>query len=161
MFTHNTPHMEKGQYAIFINAPKETVWKTMMEQETYRMWTVPFHEGSYYEGDWTIAGSTVRFLGPSEDGTGEGGMLSRVKEVRPNEYISFEHYGMIIDGAEDTSSEEVKQWTPAFESYALTETDGGTTFAVQLDMPAEFIDMFETMWPKALEILKQLSEDAV
>ena len=70
--------MKKGHYSIFINAPKETVWKTMMEQETYRTWTTPFHEGSYYVGDWNMEGSTVRFLGPSEDGTGDGGMLSRV-----------------------------------------------------------------------------------
>lgn len=153
--------MKKGHYSILIHAPKETVWNTMKEDATYRKWTAPFHEGSYYEGDWTVAGSTVRFLGPSEDGTGDGGMLSRVKEVRPGEHVCFEHYGMIIGGVEDTTSEEVKKWTPAFESYTLTETDDGTTVDVQIDMTEEFIEMFDMVWPKALEILKQLSESAV
>lgn len=153
--------MEKGHYSILIHAPKETVWNTMKEHATYRKWTAPFHEGSYYEGDWNIVGSTIRFLGPAEDGEQEGGMLSRVKEVRPGEYVCFEHVGMIMDGVEDTTSEEVKKWVPAFESYALTETADGTMVDVQIDMDEEFIKMFESIWPKALVILKQLSESAV
>lgn len=152
--------MKKGNYLIHIYAPKEIVWKAMMEQETYRKWTVPFHEGSYYEGDWNVEGSTVRFLGPAEEGKPDTAMLSRVKEVRTNEYICFEHYGMLRDGVEDTTSEEVKSWTPAFESYTLTETADGTTFDVQIDMTEEFVEMFETIWPVALEILKELSEAA-
>ena len=50
-------------YLIFINAPKEKVWDTMLKDETYREWTKPFCEGSYYRGDWS-EGSKIIFLGP-------------------------------------------------------------------------------------------------
>ena len=44
--------MEKLNFSILIDAPKEKVWNTMIEDNTYRMWTEEFTPGSYYVGDW-------------------------------------------------------------------------------------------------------------
>lgn len=62
------------------------------------------------------------------------------------------------DGTEDTTSEEVKKWAPAFENYTFTEQDGGTLLSIDIDIADEWKTMFEDMWPKALVILKQLAE---
>jgi hypothetical protein len=149
--------MQKLNFSITINAPKEKVWNTMLEDATYRLWTTPFSEGSYYKGDWS-KGSKIIFLGPNPETGKEGGMVSRIAENKLCEYISIEHLGIINDGVEDTSSEEVKKWTPAFENYTFKEKNGKTDVLVDMDINEEYAEMFKGMWPKALQVLKEIAE---
>ncbi len=150
--------MQKIHFSIQINAPKEKVWDAMLGNATYREWSEPFHAGSYYKGDWS-EGSKMLFLGPDETGKKEGGMVSRVKENRKYEFISIEHLGIVMNGVEDTTSEEATKWTPAFENYTFTEKDGGTEVSVDMEAANdEYKEMFEGMWPKALLKLKEISE---
>lgn len=150
--------MEKIHFETFIDAPVEKVWDTMLGAETYGKWTAPFNPGGRFEGDWS-EGSTIRFIGPDpEGGDEEGGMLARIAENRPHEFISIEHVGIIKNGVEDTESEEVKKWTPAFENYTFTSEDGGTKVEIDMDINEEYKEMFEEMWPKALAELKALAE---
>ncbi len=143
---------------IFIQAPRDKVWDVMLGDATYREWTNAFHPGSYYVGDWS-EGSKMLFLGPDAEAGKEGGMVSRIKENRRPEFISIEHIGMVKDGVEDTTGEEVKKWVPAFENYTFTEQDGGTLLAVDMQAEAsEYKEMFEQMWPKALQALKEIAE---
>jgi len=148
--------METIQFTIQINANKQKVWNTMLEDKTYRQWTAAFHEGSYYEGSWE-QGSEIRFLGPAEDGK-LGGMYSKIKENRKHEHISIEHLGMVKDGVIDTTSDEVRKWTPAFENYTFTEKGNQTEVKVEMQVVSEYKAMFEEMWPRALKTLKDLSE---
>lgn len=129
----------------------------MLGDTTYRKWTKAFSPGSYYNGDWS-EGSKILFLGPDPDGKGESGMVSRIKENRPYEFISIEHIGVIKDGVEDTTSEEIKKWVPAFENYSFAEKNGRTLLSVDMDTDPENAVMFEEMWPKALVDLKELAE---
>lgn len=150
--------MQKINHSIVINASREKVWDVMLGDATYREWTNVFHPGSYYKGDWGEIGSKMLFIGPDPEGGADMGMVSYVRESRKPEYVSVEHVGMIKDGVEDTTSEEVKQWTPAFESYTFTEVDGGTEVSIELDAAEEHVAMFEDMWPKALAKLKEIAE---
>lgn len=150
--------MEKLHTSIVIHAPKQKVWETMLNDATYRQWTGAFNPGSYYKGDWS-EGSKILFLGPDPAGKeGEGGMVSRIAENRQYEFISIQHQGIVKNGVEDTESEEAKKWAPAFENYTFTEKDGSTELSVDMDIAPEYKDMFEGMWSKALEKLKELSE---
>ncbi len=149
--------MQKMHFSTTIHAPKQKVWDTMLENETYREWTTPFNpQGSWYEGDWNT-GSKITFLGPGEDGK-TGGMVSRIRENRPYEFVSIEHLGIIQDGKEDTTSDEVKKWTPAFENYTFVGRNGVTEVHVDMDVADEHRQMFADSWPKALEKLKTLAE---
>ncbi len=151
--------MEKLKFSTIINAPREKVWHTMLDDVTYRQWTKPFNEGSRYLGKWET-GSEMRFIGVDDNGMESGGMYSRIREARQNEFVSIEHLGMITEAGEvDTSSEEVKKWTPAFENYTFSEKDGGTKVDVELDITDEWKDMFSDMWPRALAKLKEISEE--
>lgn len=148
--------MEKLSYSVFIKASKKKVWETMLNDATYRQWTAIFNpSGSYYEGSWN-EGSDIRFYGPNEDGT-VSGMISRIKQSRPYEYISIQHLGEVINGKE-------KLWpatagVEALENYTFKEVDGGTELHVDLDSPPEYKEMFEEMWPKALQKLKEIAEN--
>lgn len=148
--------MQTLHFSIMINAPKEKVWNKMLGEDTYRAWTEVFMHGSHYVGDWS-KGSQIQFLAPGE--TGEmSGMVSRIRENRPYEYISIEHLGEVHEGREDTSSAEGKRWAGALESYTFKEKDGGTEVLVDTDTVEEFEEIFRETWPKALQKLKELAE---
>jgi Activator of Hsp90 ATPase homolog 1-like protein len=148
--------MEKLRQKIFINAPRARVWDVMLADDTYRDWTSAFHPGSYYKGDWS-EGSKILFLGPSEE-SGEGGMVSRIRENRLHEFISVEHLGIVHDGVEDTESEAAKAWAPAFENYTFADSDGGTELTIEMDIQAEQKENFEKLWADALSRLKTIAE---
>ncbi len=151
--------MQKIHFSTVINAPKEKVWHAMLDDKSYREWTTAFNPGSYYKGDWS-KGSKILFLGPNPDGSpGEGGMVSRIAENKPNEFLSIEHIGIVKDGVEDTTSAEAKKWTPAFENYKFKEKDGATEVLVDMDSADEYVEMFQGMWPTALKKLKELAEE--
>lgn len=152
--------MQKIYFSIHIDAPKEKVWNTMLDDATYRQWTTAFSPGSCYEGGWD-EGSEIKFFGNDEKGNqSTEGMYSRIKENRTYEFISIEHLGMIKDGVVDTTSDAVKKWLPAFENYTFKEVDGGTELLIDIDITDEYKVMFEDMWPRALQVLKELSERA-
>ncbi len=148
--------MEKLHRSIFINAPREKVWEAMLGDATYRDWTSAFHPGSYFKGDWS-QGSKILFLGPGENGE-EGGMVSRIKESRPHEYMSIEHLGMINNGVEDTTSEATKGWAGATENYTFIEKDGGTELVIDMDIQEAEKATMEAAWDKGLETLKSIAE---
>src|SRR5690606_24494151 len=102
----------------------------------YREWTQEFSPGSYYKGDWS-KGSKILFLGPDPETGKEGGMVSRIAENKPYEFVSIEHLGIVQDGVEDTTSEAAKKWAPAFENYTFRERDGATEVVVDIDIEAE------------------------
>jgi uncharacterized protein YndB with AHSA1/START domain len=155
--------MEKLHFSIEINAPKEKVWDTMLDKETYKLWTEAFAPGSDFQGDWN-KGSKILFVAPGENGQ-LGGMVSRIKENKKYEFISIEHLGVINNGKEDTTSQAVKGWAGALENYTFSErspsdkeNNGKTELLVDMDSNEEYSEMFEGMWPKALQKLKELSE---
>ena len=142
-------------YAIRIDAPRERVWRLMLAPQTYREWTAPFCEGSYYEGSWD-AGARIRFLTPQ----GEG-MVSEVAEHRPGEFVSLRHLGMIgRDGTEDCDSDAVKAWAPSYENYRFVDRDGGTEVQVDMETMPGYEQFMQEAWPKALARLKELCERA-
>ena len=150
--------MEKLRRNIFINAPRERVWDVMLADDTYRDWTSAFSPGSYYKGDWS-QGSRILFLGPSPDGAGEGGMVSRIAENRLHEFISVEHLGIVQNGVEDTESAAAKKWAPAYENYTFADSNGGTELTIEMDIQGEQKETFDKMWADALARLKAIAEE--
>jgi len=149
--------MEKLRQKVFINVLRARVWDVMLADDTYREWTSAFHPGSYYKGDWS-EGSKILFLGPGDDGGGEGGMVSRIRENRRHEFISVEHLGIVHNGVEDTESEAAKAWAPAYENYTFADSNGGTELTIEMDIQSEQKENFEKLWADALSRLKTIAE---
>ncbi len=132
-----------------------------LDPEAFKVWTAPFAEGSYYKGRWE-EGETVRFLVDGENGK-PSGILSKIVEKRAPEFTSIKHIGVVADGVDDSTSDNVKKWAPSFENYTLIEKDGGTEFIVDIDVAEEFqTEEFQQMCAKtssnALQKLKELCE---
>jgi hypothetical protein len=149
--------MEKLRKSILINAPRERVWDVMLDPDTYRQWTSAFNPGSYYKGDWS-KGSKILFLGPHPDGSGEGGMVSRIADNRRHEFISIEHLGILRNGVEDTESAEAKKWAPAYENYTFVSKGDGTELNVEMDVEEKERPNMENLWDAALARLKEIAE---
>ncbi|MEP6951241.1 MAG: SRPBCC domain-containing protein [Ginsengibacter sp.] len=135
------------KFPIKINATKEKVWETLWNDSTYREWTAAFMEGSYAESDWN-EGSKILFLTPKGDG-----MFGIIEKKIPNEQMTFRHLGEVKNGIEET-----KDWGTALESYHLEEKDGVTELNVEMSATPELEQYFNDTFPKALNILKQISE---
>jgi hypothetical protein len=139
-------------FDVSINAPRRVVWDTMLGDEGYKKWTAPFCEGSYFKGSWD-EGAKIQFLAPSGDG-----MSSVIAENKPLERVSIKHLGEVAQGVEDTTSDKVREWAPAFENYAFADASGGTVLTITLDTLPSYVDYMNETYPKALGILKDLCE---
>ena len=135
------------KFDIQINAPKEKVWQTLWEDKTYRQWTSACGEGSSAKSDWQ-QGSRIEF----GDGKGNG-MFSVIDKKVDNTQMSFKHLGEMKGGVDVKSD-----WTGASENYFLSEKDGQTELKVELDTVEEFQNYFAEVFPKALQLVKKISE---
>lgn len=146
------PSVKRVQFSTTIAAPVSTVYAAMLDPESYRQWTSAFTYGSYYEGSWQ-EGDRIKFLSPSGDG-----VIAEIAENRPNEFVSIRHFGFIAQGVEDTESEAVRAWAPAYENYTFTPTPDGTRLVVVQDVTEKLESYMAEAWPKALAKLKALCE---
>lgn len=147
--------MESLNYRITINAPREKVWKIMLEPGTYRQWTRAFSPNSQYTGDW-VQGTHMQFIDP-----GMGGTKAFLETVRPCELVLAKHVAMLgADGTEDTRSEEALKWIGATEQYRFVESNGATELIIDMQIHKDYLPMLVDAWPNALELLKKLCEEA-
>ncbi|WP_295641136.1 SRPBCC domain-containing protein [uncultured Methylibium sp.] len=148
------PSTKRIQFTTTIKAPAAVVWRHVTSLDSYKRWASAFAEGSHFEGSWE-QGSRIRFLAPSGDG-----MVAEIAESRKNEFLSIRHLGFIANGVEDTTSEAVRAWAPAYENYTFLAVADGTRMLVDQDVAAEWDEYLNQAWPKALELLKGLSESS-
>lgn len=144
--------MEKQNFNITIDAPREKVWDVLWGDTTYPEWTSAFAEGSRVETDWE-EGSKALFAGPDN-----GGMVSTIAENRPNEFLSIRHVGIVNDGVGNFDSETANGWAGALENYTLKSAGGKTELFVDMDITEEYREYFQNAWPKALRKVKELAE---
>lgn len=145
--------IKRIQFAATINAPASTVWRLMIDAESYKRWASAFAEGTYFEGSWE-QGAKIKFLSPP---SGDG-MIAEIAQNRKHAFISIRHLGMISNGIEDTTSESVLAWAPAHENYTFISLPEGMNLLIELEVFSEWEQYMNETWPKALSLLKQLSE---
>ncbi|MBX7242832.1 MAG: SRPBCC domain-containing protein [Bacteroidia bacterium] len=151
--------MKKLQFTVSINAPVSKVYDLMLgisSKSTYEQWTALFNPTSTYEGGWE-KGSKILFVGVDEQGE-KGGMVSRIAECIPHQFVSIQHYGLFKADVEITEGPEVEKWANGFENYSFEEINGITSLTVDLDTTEEFVDFMNQAYPKALEKLKEICE---
>lgn len=151
--------MQKLQFKTSINVPAAKVYDIMLgitSKSTYEQWTALFNPTSSYEGNWDKA-SKMLFVGVDEKGE-KGGMVSRIVENMPNQFVSIQHYGLVNAGQEITEGPDVEKWANGFENYTFEENNGSTTVTVDLDTTAEFVEYMNESYPNALSKLKAICE---
>jgi len=151
--------MKKLQFKVSIKAPAAKVYDCMLGLSsiaTYEQWTAMFNPTSTYEGSWD-KGAKILFVGVDDKGE-KGGMVSRIADNIPNQFVSIQHYGLLQAGKEITTGPEVAKWANGLENYTFEENNGTTTITVNLDTTEDFIAYMNDAYPKALNKLKELCE---
>ena len=145
--------MENLQYKIKIKAPKEKVWRTMLDSGTYKEWAKAFSPNSQFIGEWK-QGAHIRFIDPNM-----GGTIAFLEEVKPYVRIHAKHVAIINqNGSEDTESDVAKNWMGITETYVLNEVNGATELLIEILSHKGLVSMFNDCWPNALELLRGLCE---
>lgn len=139
--------------SIEIMAPKEKVWKVLLDDKCTRIWYAEFSEGTHAETDWQV-GSKAVFTDNSNSG-----MVSKVIVNKPGEMLSIEHQGIVMDGKEDYESEMAKAIKGGREIYLLSGKNGITQLSIESDMAEEMFESMSLSWGKALQKIKELSEN--
>lgn len=151
--------MKKLQFKVNINAPVTRIYDFMLginNKSTYEQWTSMFNPTSSYEGSWD-KGSKILFIGVDEKGE-KGGMVSRIAENIPNQFVSIQHYGLLSADKEITEGPEVEKWANGFENYTFEENNGTATVTVDLNIIEDFLAYMSQTYPKALDKLKEICE---
>lgn len=151
--------MKKLQFKISINAPVTKVYDRMLgitNKSTYEQWTALFNPTSTYEGTWG-KGNKILFIGVDEKGE-KGGMVSKIVENIPNQFVSIQHYGLLKADQEITEGPDVEKWANGFENYTFEENNETTEVIVDLDTTEDFVDYMNHTYPNALDKLKEICE---
>lgn len=143
--------MKTLQFTITINASPEKVWKSLWDVESYKIWTSPFGEGSYYKTDSFSEGGKIQFLMPGGDG-----MYSILEKLDEPRFVALKHLGEIKKFKEQPFKELA--WTNAMETYELTPVEEGTKLIVHVDTIEKYADSTNKTFPVALDALKKLAE---
>ncbi len=81
--------------------------------------------------------------------------MHRIIETNlPFEQVSFKHKGEIKNGIETSLD-----WEDSMENYFLNESNGVTELKMDMDIKEEFEKYFIDTFPKAVELIKQISEN--
>ncbi|MBK9253902.1 MAG: SRPBCC domain-containing protein [Saprospiraceae bacterium] len=151
--------MTRKVYTVNVKAPKEKCSDFMLgltDKSTYEQWTAIFNPTSTYDGSWE-KGSKIKFVGVGENGK-RSGMVSRIAEHKPSEYVSIEHYGLFEDDVEIVEGPQVESWAGGQENYHF-QTEGDTTgITVEVDVTEDHENWFDENFPLALEKLKEVIE---
>jgi len=144
-------------YSIHIQAAPEEVHRIMLDREHYRDWTQPFSPTSDVRGDWS-EGAEIYFISRDKEGK-ERGMIAVIDKNIPGELTAIRHISIFGDGTEQYSGEQVDGWKHAYEIYRFKPADGGTllTCSMEISEP-EHGQMFYSLWPQALNRLKNICE---
>ena len=146
--------MKNINYKIHINAPKQKVWETMIQPDTYREWVAAGWPDSSYEGKWE-KDEKIKFVGKDGSGT-----MVLIEVFKPYEYISAKHIAVLLQGGkEDYDSDVAKGWIGTMENYNFNENDGETDLTVEMIINPEWQKMFDDGFPNALKKLKEICEE--
>jgi hypothetical protein len=142
--------MKEMQFSIEIKAPKERVWDTLWQDETFRDWASLIDPQTYMVGELK-EGNEIQFISAANG----YGVTSLVEKLIKGEFLLLRHHA---DTQEDGKREREKQWTGGKESYSLADKDGTTTLTAAFDVPLELEEEFKVSYPKALARVKVLAE---
>jgi len=72
--------------------------------------------------------------------------------------MSIKHIGIVKNGVEMPPNEETRKWIGGEEIYLLSEKDGVIELKISVLIDKEFTKSFNEVFPKALEVVKDIAE---
>ncbi len=141
--------MTNLHYKIILNNNVEYVFDKLFDKAVYKEWTKVFSPGSNYSG--TLAVGEEIFFHDADN----NGMLSTVSKYKVNKVIEFTYLASVEDGERT----EFKS-NDNYERYTFTNLqDEMVMIDVELNIPDEYLEMFEDMWAKAIVEIQDIFDN--
>lgn len=106
------------------------------------------NEGTYFEGNWQ-EGTVMKFLDPKNNG-----MYNLIEKNIPNKILKMKHLGWILQGELSPQN-----WEESTITYNVENAEDGSLLTAEVNALDEFVDFFNSRYPKNFELIKQLSEE--
>jgi hypothetical protein len=141
-------------FSINIEASAKTVWHKMLDLDSYKIWTKPFDDSSYYQGSWDLG---QKILFKSQDN--ESGLAGKITKNEYLKVVEITYQSMLNNEGLSDSSEQSQSMKGLVEIYTFTKiSDAETKLDIYGEMLESFRDYMLERWPKALEKLKEICE---
>lgn len=141
--------MTNLHYKIILNNNVEYVFDKLFAKAEYKEWTRVFNPSSDYDGVLGL-GEEIFFKDADNNG-----MLSKVSKYEVNKVIEFSYLASVEDGVK-TEFEDRSN----FERYTFTSLqDEMVMIDVDLNIPDEYLEMFEDMWAQAIVLIQDLFDN--
>lgn len=140
--------MKLLEFTINIKAKPEKVWNILFTMDSEGKWAGAMDEGSYFEGTWE-KGSIIKFIDPQNNG-----MYNLVQENIPCKEVRMKHLGWILQGELSP-----QPWEDSTITYLLESRNKGTVLTAKVNSMDEFVDFFNSNYPKNFEKIKKFAED--
>lgn len=141
--------MTNLHYKIILNNNVEYVFDKLFAKAEYKEWTRVFNPSSDYDGILGL-GEEIFFKDAENNG-----MLSKVSKYEVNKVIEFSYLASVEDGVK-TEFEDRSN----FERYTFTSLqDEMVMIDVDLNIPDEYLEMFEDMWAQAIVLIQDLFDN--
>lgn len=146
-------------YTVKIEASSEIVYNVMIDKDHFKNWVAVFGSNSYYEGSWE-KGRKIIYKSRDENGNIQG-MISSITENIPYKEIYVQPIGILENGIEIFSGDQVKDLNKSFENYLFLDNGNGTSeLKVIVSVYEELEDYFNKTWPQAMKAIKEIAENA-
>ena len=148
--------MKTLKYNIQINCSPEQVFKVVTDKSAYPKWAAAWGEGMDFSGSWE-KGEHIAFFDQSQ-----GGTKAVVEDAQPAEFIKLKHIAMVNPKTEEIPLEDnmMKKWIGTLEQYYFHPEDNGTRLEILIETDEAFQEMMDGPWPKALQSIKDICENA-
>lgn len=150
--------MERLVYTIPIKASPPEIWEILFSTATFPIWSAPFSDGNQVYGTW-LEGTEIMILNRNREG-----VVYLVEINEPFKQMSLKHAGIFKDGQKYPDNPEVLEFAGGYENYYIENSDNElieSNLRIEKDANAVQKTFFDTVFPKALEIIKSMSESEI
>lgn len=150
--------MERLAYTISITASPPKIWEILFSDSTFPIWSAPFSEGNRAYGTW-LEGTEMAILNKNREG-----VVYLVEINEPFEKMSLRQVGIFKDEQKHLNDPEVLEFAGGHENYFIEQSDstaGESNLRVEKDVSAVQKAFFDSVFPKALEMVKLMAESEI
>lgn len=138
--------MTKLHYEVTLNNNVEYVFKKLFNKQIFKQWTQVFNPTSDYSGFFGL-GEEILF----HDADGNG-MLTLISKYEVNKIIEFTYIASFNNG-----HKTLFETTENYERYTFSSNEDNTVILdIDLNIPDDYVEMFEAMWPIAINYIQEL-----
>ena len=150
--------MERLVYTVSISASPPKIWEVLFSDSTFPIWSALFSEGNQAHGTWA-EGTEIMILNRNREG-----VVYLVEINNPFQEMTLRQVGIFKDEQKHASDPEVLEFAGGHENYYIQQEENDedeSTLRIEKDANAVQKTFFDSVFPRALEMVKSMAESEI